>query len=243
MRLLKSVIDFVMDILETIVFVGSLFIVIYLFIMGPNQVRGVSMEKTFQTGDYILTSRIAYKFKPIERGDVIVFKSPQNPDIEYIKRVIGLPGDIVLIKNGQVYVNDKLLSENYANTETTPSEGGIVKENEPLTIPTDYIFVMGDNRRESSDSRVFGPIKINSIVGSVFFRYFPSQKIGCITNPYPTQLTLLSPLFAIICSLFGGGFRVLLLLILPLTVTGLLLFLGYYFYLKKKQILSSDPQK
>lgn len=190
MRIVKSVIDFVMDILETIVFVGSLFIVIYLFIMGPNQVRGVSMENTFKTGEYILTSRITYKFKPIERGDVIVFKSPQNPDIEYIKRVIGLPGDSVLIKEGHVYLNNKELVENYVKTETNPSEGGIVKENQPVYIPQDYLFVMGDNRRESSDSRVFGPIKKTSIVGVVFYRYFPSDKVGPIINPLPQNLRI-----------------------------------------------------
>lgn len=190
MRVLKGVIDFVMDILETIVFVGSLFIVIYLFIMGPNQVRGVSMENTFKTGEYILTSRITYKFKPIERGDVIVFKSPQNPDIEYIKRVIGLPGDTIVVKGGRVYVNNQELIESYAKTETTPSEGGMVKENQPVFVPQDSLFVMGDNRRESSDSRVFGPIKKSSIVGVVFYRYFPSDKVGPIANPLPVSRRL-----------------------------------------------------
>jgi len=190
MGIVKNVVDFVMDILETIVFVGSIFIVIYLFILGPNQVRGVSMQPTFETGDYILTSRITYKFRHIERGDVIVFKSPQNPDIEYIKRVIGLEGDTVLIKNGQVYVNGVQLSEHYIKTETSPIQGGLVQENVPLTIPKDHIFVLGDNRNESSDSRVFGPIKISSIIGNVFYRYFPAQKMGVIKNPLPKNIQL-----------------------------------------------------
>ena len=85
MKIVKPIIDFVMDILETVVFIGSMFIVVYLFILTPNQVKGASMENTFHTGDYILTSRITYKFRKIERGDVVVFKSPKNPDIEYIK--------------------------------------------------------------------------------------------------------------------------------------------------------------
>src|SRR3989344_4311525 len=106
MKIFKVIIDFVMDILETVVFIGSIFIVIYLFILTPNQVKGASMDPTFQTGDYILTSRVTYKFRKIERGDVIVFKSPKNPDIEYIKRIIGLSGDVINISNGVVKVND-----------------------------------------------------------------------------------------------------------------------------------------
>jgi len=96
-HLLKGILDFVMDILETVVFIGSLFIVVYLFIMQPNQVKGASMDPTFNSGDYIFTSKITYKLRGFERGDVVVFKSPKNPDIEYIKRIIGLPGDKVMV--------------------------------------------------------------------------------------------------------------------------------------------------
>src|SRR3989304_8869188 len=131
MSLLKKIIDFVMDILETVVFIGSIFIVIYLFILTPNQVIGASMEPTFHTGDYILTSRITYKFRKLERGDVIVFKSPKNPDIEYIKRIIGLPGDVVNISNGVVRVNDTQLTENYIAATTNLWDGGCIKDNVP----------------------------------------------------------------------------------------------------------------
>jgi len=189
MNIIKSIIDFVMDILETVTFVGSLFIVIYLFIMMPNQVKGVSMEPTFQSGDYILTSKITYKFRPIERGDVVVFKSPKNPDIEYIKRIIGLPGDKILVSNSQVFVNDQLLNENYISAPTNLwGENAFLKENEPVIVPENYVFVMGDNRPRSSDSRDFGPIPITSIDGVVFYRYFPPQKTGFIKNPFPESL-------------------------------------------------------
>jgi len=183
MSIIKAIINFVMDILESITFVGSIFIVIYLFIMMPNQVKGVSMEPTFQSGDYILTSRITYKLRPIERGDVVVFKSPKNPDLEYIKRVIGLPGDKIVIKNGQVFVNDNLLNETYVSSPTNLLENGFVKENQPVIVPENHVFVMGDNRSQSSDSRDFGPITISSIQGVVFYRYFPPQKVGFIKNP------------------------------------------------------------
>jgi len=188
MPIVKGIIDFVMDILETIVFIGSLFIVVYLFVLQPNQVKGASMEPSFHTGEYILTSKATYRFRSPQRGDVVVFKSPKNPDIEYIKRIIGLPGDKIMIKNSEVYVNDKLLQENYIADKTNVWEGGYIKNGEPVTIPADEIFVMGDNRPRSSDSREFGPVPVGGVIGQVFYRYFPANKMGKINNPLPENL-------------------------------------------------------
>jgi len=188
MKIVKSVIDFVMDILETVVFIGSIFIVVYLFILTPNQVKGASMEPTFHTGDYILTSRITYKFRRLERGDVVVFKSPKNPDIEYIKRIIGLPGDIINISNSEVKVNNNLINETYLSAPTNLWEGGCIKDNIPYTVPDDYIFVMGDNRPRSSDSREFCAVTIDSIIGDVFYRYYPTNVIGVVSNPLPKSI-------------------------------------------------------
>ncbi|MCS7092823.1 MAG: signal peptidase I [Patescibacteria group bacterium] len=185
---IKAIVDFVMDILETIVFVGSLLIVIYIFILTPNQVKGASMEPTFKTGDYILTSKVTYRFRRIERGDVVVVKSPKNPDIEYIKRVVGLPGETIVIKGGLVYINNQLLEESYIADKTNLIEGGCLKENQPYTIPEDAIFVMGDNRPRSSDSREFCAVNLNNLVGHVFYRYFPPEKIGFIKNPLPKSI-------------------------------------------------------
>jgi len=188
MKIVKGLIEFVMEILETVVFVGSIFIVTYLFIMQPNQVKGASMEPTFLSGEYIFTSKITYKFRPMQKGDVVIFKSPKNPDIEYIKRVMGLPGDKVLVQNSEVYINGQQISENYISAKTNLWEGGFLKEGVTVTIPDGFIFVMGDNRPRSSDSHEFGPININSIIGQVFYRYFPSNKIGPINNPIPPNL-------------------------------------------------------
>ncbi len=184
MRVFRRIIDFVMDVLETVTFVGSIFIVIYLFIMQPNQVRGSSMEPGLTNGDYIFTSKITYKFRPIERGDIIVFKAPKNPDIEYIKRVIGLPGDRVMVKNSTVYVNDIALNEPYISAQTNLwGESGFIKEGQEYRVADDDLIVFGDNRPRSSDSREFGPIKISTIIGQVFYRYFPFTKIGLMNNP------------------------------------------------------------
>ena len=194
MKFIKGIIGFVMDILETVVFVGSIFIVMYLFIVQPNQVKGASMEPTFLSGDYILTSKITYKLRPMERGDVIVFKSPKNPDVDYIKRIIALPGDKITITNSQVYVNDILIKEPYIGSSTNLWDGGYMKEGESVIVPKDTIFVMGDNRQRSSDSREFGPVPVSSVVGLVFYRYFPATKIGFINNPFPKLPNLESKL-------------------------------------------------
>ncbi len=188
MGLVKKIIDFVMDILETVVFVGSTFIVVYLFILTPNQVKGASMEPSFNSGDYILTSRVTYKFRDMERGDVVVFNSPKNPDIEYIKRIIGLPGDRILIKGEGVYVNDQVMTENYIAEKTNLWEGGCIQDGVEYTVPPGEVFVMGDNRPRSSDSREFCSIPIQSVVGAVFFRYFPPDKVGNVNNPLPRSI-------------------------------------------------------
>ncbi len=191
MRIIKGIIEFVMDILETIVFIGSFFIVLYLFILQPNQVKGQSMDPTFHSGDYILTAKIAYKFKPYERGDVVVFRSPKNPDIEYIKRIIGLPGDKIMIRNQIVFVNNQPIDEPYISSPTNLWEGGYLKEGEEIIVPENHLFVMGDNRPRSSDSREFGPIPISSVIGLVFYRYFPPQAAGIVNNPWPKDLRTL----------------------------------------------------
>lgn len=181
----KAILEFFMEILETVVFIGSLFIVIYLYVAQPNQVKGVSMDPTFQSGDNIFTSKITYRFRSYERGDIVVFKSPRNPEIEYIKRVVGIPGDTVTVKNNQVIVNERTLEERYINQPTELWDFGVMKEGVPITVPENHIMVFGDNRPRSSDSREFGPIPMDSVVGQVFYRFSPSNKAGSIENPFP----------------------------------------------------------
>lgn len=184
----KSIINFVMDILETVVFVGSLFIVVYLFVAQPNQVKGASMDNTFGDGDYIFTSKITYKMRSYHRGDVVVFKSPANPDIDYIKRIIGIPGDTIMVKDNEVYINGRQLKEDYITAKTNLWDGGFSKNGEATKVTDGMLFVMGDNRPRSSDSREFGLITEESVIGQVFYRYFPPSKAGAIPNPFPPDL-------------------------------------------------------
>src|SRR3990167_3021778 len=146
MPIVKKIFDFVMDILETITFVGSLFIVVYLFVAQPHQIKGISMDDTFHNGDYILTSKITYKFTQPHIGDVVVFSSPNNPDIDYIKRIIGTAGDRIKILDGAIVRNGVTLLEPYAKRPIMAFEGGFLQENQEVSVPEGYLFVMGDNR-------------------------------------------------------------------------------------------------
>ncbi|OGK28901.1 signal peptidase I [Candidatus Roizmanbacteria bacterium RIFCSPHIGHO2_02_FULL_40_9] len=179
-----------MDILETVTFVGSLFIVVYFFVMQPHLVKGSSMDDSFHNGQYILTNKLAYRFGHLSRGDVIVFESPENKDIDFIKRIIGLPGDRIKIENRDVFVNGIALKEYYIKDKTDVYENGFMREGEEIVVPKNEIFVLGDNRPRSSDSRIFGPIPVQGVIGKVFFRYFPADKVGTIKNPYQSSLSL-----------------------------------------------------
>src|SRR3990167_10435890 len=106
-KIFRSGINFVFDFLETIVVALSVFVVIYLFIVQPHEVKGSSMEPSFQNNEYIITDKISYRFGHPQRGDVVIFKAPVNPEVDYIKRIIGLPGESVKISQGKVYVNGK----------------------------------------------------------------------------------------------------------------------------------------
>ncbi len=178
MKFLKSALAFVSDTLETVAFVGSLYIAVYLFLFFPSSVQGASMEPTLYTGDRIFISRVAYRISDVGRGDVIVMTSPRNPDIEYVKRVIGLPGETLLFKDGDVYIDGYLLEEPYLNDKTNLWENGFIEENVPYMVPDNHVFVMGDNRHRSSDSREFGPVPMESVIGKATVQYYPQFNLG-----------------------------------------------------------------
>ncbi|OGG22363.1 signal peptidase I [Candidatus Gottesmanbacteria bacterium RIFCSPHIGHO2_02_FULL_40_13] len=169
-----------MDFMETIVVALSIFVVVYLFLVQPHEVKGSSMEVSFHNNEYILTDKISYRFINPDRGDVIIFKAPNNPEVDYIKRVIGLPEDKVKVEKGYVYVNDQKLTENYLREKTYLYPGSFMGEGVNITVPKDHLFVMGDNRAHSSDSREFGPVLRDSIIGKAFLRYWPLSEFGLV---------------------------------------------------------------
>lgn len=184
MNLIKRAFAAVFDFLQGIVVILSIMVMVYLFIMSPQEINGQSMYPTFEHGEYILTNKIEYKFVNPGRGDVVIFKSPKNPDIDYIKRIIGLPGDRIRISDNSFYVNDQKLDESaYLRSDVTIFGGSFLAENDEITVPDNYYFVAGDNRPHSSDSREFGPVPKESFIGKALIRYWPFNRAGLVINP------------------------------------------------------------
>lgn len=184
-NLLKSLWLFFLDFIETIVIALAIFVVVYRFLFQPHQVRGNSMFDNFHDGEYLLTDKIDYRFHEPSRGDVVVFKAPKNEDYDYIKRIVGLPGDQVSIKDGQVWINSEKLDESgYLDPRIITRPGMFTEEGEIITVPIGSYFVMGDNRNNSSDSRDWGPVPIENIVGKAWVRYWPINELGVIKK-YP----------------------------------------------------------
>lgn len=171
----------------------SIFVITYLFIVQPHEIRGSAMNPNYTEGQYYLTSKIAYRKGNPQRGDVIVFAAPNNPDVDYIKRIIGLPGDTVELRGGRVYINEKLLEEPYLtpNTDTNPLPEGFISESQKVTVPQNQYFVLGDNRTHSSDSREWGFAPQGNIVGQVAICYWKCSSPNFIEKLF--SLTQTSP--------------------------------------------------
>lgn len=180
---LKKVVGSIFDFLQGIVVILAVLVMVYLFIMSPEEVNGSSMEPNFHDGEYILTNKVAYKLGDPKRGDVIIFKSWSNKDVDYIKRVIGLPGETVELKDNAIYVNDQKVDEPYLSPGVAIFGGSFLVEGQPVVVPTDMYFVMGDNRPHSSDGREFGPVARADIIGVVILRYWPFSQFGSIIRP------------------------------------------------------------
>ena len=178
--LFRRLFQFFFDILESIVVALAIFVVIYLFLFQPHQVKGASMEPNFHDGEYILTNKFEYRFSRPRRGDVIVFKSPQNPDIDYIKRIIGLPGDRVKLLNNHYFINSIQLDESYLSPTLYTYQGSFLREGDEISVPENHYFVSGDNRPRSSDSREWGTIDRSAIIGKSQLRYWPFNRFGLI---------------------------------------------------------------
>jgi signal peptidase I len=161
----------ILDMLETLL----LSIVLFLGINAVSariRVESISMQPNLFAGDFVIVNKLAYKLGPPQRGDIIVFRYPPDPtQIPYIKRVIGLPGDHLVIQDGQVYVNGEQLVEPYLSVST--SRGG------EWVVPENSLFVMGDNRNNSSDSRSWGMVPMENVIGKALVIYWPisHQKI------------------------------------------------------------------
>src|SRR3989344_8352223 len=146
MFILRKLYSAVVDLFETLVIAGGIFVVVYAFLFRPFQVNGQSMFPTLHDGEYILTNLITLRVNNLNRGDVVVFKSPTNDEKDFIKRVIGLPDDTVMINGGKVFVNNILLNEKeYLPDDFVTHAGSFLKNGSQVKVPVDHYFVLGAN--------------------------------------------------------------------------------------------------
>jgi signal peptidase I len=149
----------------------SAFIIIFLY--QPVKVEGTSMMPGLEDQERIFVNKFVYRWEPIQRGDIVVFRYPRDTSKSYIKRVIGVAGDRIRIDSGEVYVNGEALDEDYV-----PSDYADARSYSEIVVPSNCFFVLGDHRTMSNDSRDFGPVNERFIYGKAVFGYWPMEKLG-----------------------------------------------------------------
>lgn len=165
---------FVLDLVETLALAVVLFVGINA-VSARVRVDGFSMRPTLEDGEFVLVSKLSYTFGEFSRGDIIVFHFPLNPEEELIKRVIGLPGDRVLVRDNQLFVNDEPQSESYI--AQAPLYSG------EWSVPEGYLFVLGDNRNNSNDSKDWGLLPQENVVGKAVLIYWPPPMWDVLDAP------------------------------------------------------------
>jgi signal peptidase I len=188
-----------LEIVETLVLTAILFWLIQSFVAQPFQVRQQSMMDTIQDSQFVLVDRLTPRFDSYHRGDIIVFTPPEvtaeSPKLDpFIKRVIGVAGDTVELRDGAVYVNGIALDEPYVFKSRGVAQPTIPESGESSwTIADGELFVMGDHRAASSDSRAFGPIKVSDVIGRAWLRYWPLAAVSILPTDSHPELASPSP--------------------------------------------------
>lgn len=185
MWLIKKIYYFLLDIAQTLTLAAAAFVIIYVFLFRPFEVKGESMYPNLKDSEYLITNVISLRLKNPRLGDIVVFKAPVDAEKDFIKRVIGVPGDTISLKDGRIHLNGKLLDEEkYLNPSVKTYGGSFLKEGDTVDVPRNSFFVLGDNRSYSSDSREWGFVPKKNIIGISFFAYWPIGSAGLINNPY-----------------------------------------------------------
>lgn len=167
---------FIFEIVKVVLISLAIILPVRMFLVQPFYVEGASMEPNFYDKEYLIIDELSYRFHAPARGEVVVFHNPDNNKQYYIKRVIGLPGETVEIVNGKVSINDKELNETYIDNLSGQSFS-------KLTLAPDEYFVLGDNRPVSKDSRMFQALPKKLIIGRVWFRGWPMDRISTFNLP------------------------------------------------------------
>jgi len=164
-----------------IVFISA--VIIRYFVFQPFVVEGSSMEPDFRSGEYLLIEKLGYRFKEPARGDVVVFHYPLNQKVNYIKRIIALPGERLTIRDGQVLVDGRLLRESYLAPEEKTYLNRDPERPYEIVLTTNQYFVLGDNRDHSSDSRDWGPLERRHIIGRSALVLYPRAEFRAVASP------------------------------------------------------------
>jgi len=176
---LQEVLDFLLDSLKILIIALIIVIPIRTFLFQPFIVKGSSMEPNYRSGDYLIIDELSYRLRDPQRGEVIVFEYPLDPTSKYIKRIIGLPGETIEIRDGKIFIkkdeNEFVVDENIYLSESDLEKWTINNNKDPITLKENEYFVMGDNRNYSSDSRRWGVLPRENIVGRMMFRFSPAE--------------------------------------------------------------------
>lgn len=181
---MKNFFIFIWEVIKIVIIALAIVIPIRYFLFQPFIVRGQSMEPTFENGDYLIVDEISYRFSEPKRGEVVVFRHPENPNQRLIKRIIGLPREtikfedgkiIILNENGEIVLDESGYLPSYIQTEPRSFES--------ITLSKDEYLALGDNRPNSSDSRIFGPISKEKIIGKVLVRVWPFTALAKFDLP------------------------------------------------------------
>lgn len=180
--MLKSFLNYTWELAKIIIIAAVIVVPIRYFLFQPFFVRGQSMDPNFANGDYLIIDEISYRFRAPDRGEVIVFKYPENPSQRFIKRIVGLPGETVEIRNGEITIYNERGNQTLDESEyllPDLSTSGNMK----IILKDGEYFVLGDNRHFSFDSRRFGVLPEDNIIGRVFFRAWPFNSLEKFEAP------------------------------------------------------------
>jgi len=183
--MIRSFFGFTFELVKVVVISLAIIIPIRYFLIQPFYVKGASMEPNFYDHEYLIIDEISYRFSEPERGDIVVFRYPRNPQEYFIKRIIALPGEQIQVKEGVVYIYNKdnpngiELSESYLS----PNVKTYSVNESVISLTNDEYYILGDNRNSSKDSRSFGPVNESFIIGRVWLRGWPFDRIDLFKAP------------------------------------------------------------